>query len=229
MYHIRKLCTVANIADSSILRPMLLGLLVTNPMLFLIIALGIGIAITIHEFAHAWVADKLGDPTPRYQGRVTLDPRAHLDPVGTIAILIAGFGWGKPVNFDPYNLKEPVRDTALIAFAGPLSNILLATCLAVLIQLNILPSLLSTAAQVIMQINVMLAIFNMVPIYPLDGSKIITAFLPKATAFEFESFMEKYGFFVLIFMVLPWNGSSPISQLISPAIDFVMNILLMRF
>ncbi len=207
---------------------MLLGLLFSNPPLFAIIALGICIAITIHEFAHAWVADKLGDPTPRYQGRVTLDPRAHLDPLGTLAIIVAGFGWGKPVSFDPYNLKEPVRDTALIAFAGPLSNLLLAGMLAGLIQIGILPEILVAAALIILQINVMLAIFNLVPIYPLDGSKIITAFLPKSTAYEFESFMEKYGFMVLIFMILPWNGTSPISMLISPAIDFVMNVLLFR-
>jgi len=207
---------------------MLLGLLFSNPLLFAVIALGIGIAITIHEFAHAWVADRLGDPTPRYQGRVTLDPRAHLDPLGTLAILVAGFGWGRPVSFDPYNLKEPVRDTALIAFAGPLSNLLLAALLAGLIQLGFLSELFEVAVSIILQINVMLAVFNLVPIYPLDGSKIITAFLPKATAYEFESFMEKYGFMVLIFMILPWNGTSPISMLISPAIDFVMNVLLFR-
>jgi len=205
---------------------MLLGLLFSNPFLFALIGAGLVVAITIHEFAHAFVADRLGDPTPRYQGRITLDPRAHLDPVGTIAILIAGFGWGRPVGFDPYNLKEPVRDTALIALAGPLSNILLAVALALLVQFGLLPGVLAAAATIVIQINVMLAIFNLVPIYPLDGSKIITALLPADTALEYENFMERYGFFVLLFMILPWNGTSPVSQLISPAIDFVMRLLL---
>lgn len=207
---------------------MLLSLLTSNPILFVIIAIGIILALTIHEFAHAWVADKLGDPTPRYQGRVTLNPLAHLDPIGTIAIFIAGFGWGKPVPFDPYNLKEPTRDGALIAFAGPLSNLLLATGLAILIQVGILPAVLIAAATIIMQINVMLALFNLIPIYPLDGSKVLMAILPKDTAYEYESFMERYGLFVLLFMILPWNGTSPVSQLISPAIDFVMKILLLQ-
>lgn len=208
---------------------MLIGLLASNPIVFAIIAVGIILALTIHEFAHAWVADRLGDPTPRYQGRVTLNPLAHLDPIGTAAIFLAGFGWGKPVAFDPYNLKEPVRDTALIAFAGPLSNILLAIALALVIQTGVLPAFLVAAVTIIMQINVMLAIFNLIPVHPLDGSKILSAFLPKDTAYEYESFMERYGFFVLIFMILPWNGTSPISQLISPAISFVMAILLGQF
>lgn len=208
---------------------MLLGLLASNPIVFFIIAVGIIAALTIHEFAHAWVADKLGDPTPRYQGRVTLNPLAHLDPIGTVAIFLAGFGWGKPVAFDPYNLKEPTRDTAIIAFAGPLSNILLALMLAISIHIGVLPSFLVSAVTIIMQINVMLALFNLIPIHPLDGSKILSAFLPQDTAYEYESFMEKYGFFVLIFMILPWNGVSPISQLISPAIQFVMSLLLLQF
>jgi Zn-dependent protease len=208
---------------------MLIGLLASNPIVFAIIAVGIILALTIHEFAHAWVADRLGDPTPRYQGRVTLNPLAHLDPIGTAAIFLAGFGWGKPVAFDTYNLKEPVRDSALIAFAGPLSNILFAVVLALVIQTGILPAFLLAAITIIMRINVMLAIFNLVPIHPLDGSKILSAFLPKDTAYEYESFMERYGFFVLIFMILPWNGTSPISQLISPAISFVMTMLLGQF
>lgn len=203
---------------------MLIDLLFTNPIGFIILAVGILLAITIHEFAHAWVADKLGDPTPRYQERVTLDPRAHLDPLGTAAIFFAGFGWGKPVAFDPYNLKEPVRDTALIALAGPASNLVLAGILGVVVQMGVLGAF-STVALLIIQINVMLAIFNLVPVYPLDGSKIILALLPKETAYEYEQFMNRYGLFVLLFLILPWNGSSPVSRLISPIIDMVMSVL----
>jgi Zn-dependent protease len=204
---------------------MLLGLLFSNPIAFIIIAVGLVVAITIHEFAHAWVADKLGDPTPRYQDRVTLDPRAHLDPIGTLAILVAGFGWGKPVPFDPYNLENPQRDAALIALAGPASNMLLAIALALLVHSGIL-GFLALPAAFIIQINVMLAIFNMVPVHPLDGSKILMAFLPGDTAYEYEQFMRRYGMFVLLLLIVPWSGgSSPVSQLIYPIIDFVMELL----
>lgn len=203
---------------------MLLSYLFVNPLGFLIIAIGILLAITIHEFAHAWVADKLGDPTPRYQGRVTLDPRAHLDPIGTLAIFIAGFGWGKPVPFDPYNLKEPKRDTALIALAGPASNIILAVLLAALIHSGVLAGFASIAT-IIIQINVMLAVFNLVPVYPLDGSKILMAFLPNETAYEYDNFMTRYGMIVLLLLIVPWGGSSAISQLIFPVISWVMMVL----
>lgn len=204
---------------------MILAILFSNPILFLFIALGIIAAITIHEFAHAFVADLLGDPTPRHQDRVTLNPKAHLDPIGTAAIFLAGFGWGRPVAFDPFNLKEPVRDTALIAIAGPISNILLAILLAGLIWLGINP-VIDAGLTIILQINVMLAIFNLVPIHPLDGSKILSALLPRDTAQEYERFMERYGLFVLLFMILPWGGVSPIRQLISPIIDLVVRLLL---
>ena len=204
----------------------LLSILFNDPISFVMIAVGLIISVTIHEFAHAFVADKLGDPTPKYQGRVTIDPRAHLDPMGTLAILIIGFGWGKAVQFDPFNLKDPKRDTALIALAGPASNIILATILSLVIGImNITGVLLSILVTVIF-INVMLAIFNLVPIAPLDGSKIAQALLPKHVALEYEMFMRRYGTFVLLGLLLPWNGSgSPISHLISPIIEFITSIL----
>lgn len=205
---------------------MLLTVLFSNPLAFLIIATGLVVAITIHEFAHAWVADKLGDPTPRSEDRVTLDPRSHLDPLGTVAILVAGFGWGKPVPFDPYNLREPLRDTALIALAGPVSNLLLAIVLALIVNFNILPiGFLNTAFITVIQINVMLAIFNLVPVHPLDGSKILMALLPEDTAYEYEAFMHRYGMLVLLLLIMPWNGVSPISQLITPVIQTTMGLL----
>ena len=204
----------------------LLSILFSDRLSFIMIAIGLIISVTIHEFSHAFVADKLGDPTPRYQGRVTLDPRAHLDPMGTVAILILGFGWGKAVQFDPYNLKDPKRDIALIALAGPASNIILATILSIAIGVfGISGALLSILATVIF-INVMLAIFNLVPIAPLDGSKIAQTLLPKSIALDYEMFMRKYGTLVLIGLIFPWNGSgSPISHLISPIIDFIIKIL----
>lgn len=204
----------------------LLSLLFSEPITFFIIAIGLVISITIHEFAHAFTADKLGDPTPRYQGRITLDPRAHLDPLGTIMLLIIGFGWGKPVQFDPYNLKDPVRETALIAFAGPAVNIIFAILVSVLIGIfNFTGAALLICAYLIM-INISLAIFNLVPVYPLDGSKILQSILPKHMALEYELFMTRYSNLVLIGLILPlFNGRSAVSHLISPIIDVVFSLL----
>ena len=204
----------------------LISLLFSDPISFVLVAVGLVISVTIHEFAHAYVADKLGDPTPRYQGRVTLDPRAHLDPFGTLAILLIGFGWGKAVQFDPYNLKDPKRDVALIALAGPALNILLATLLSLAIGFLNLQGIVLAVLLPVIFINVMLAIFNLVPVSPLDGSKIAQAILPKEVALEYELFMSRYGNFVLLALILPLFGSrSAISQLISPVIEFVITML----
>lgn len=204
----------------------MLGLLFSNPLSFLILFPGLILAIAVHEFAHALTADQLGDPTPRAQGRLTLDPRAHLDPIGTIAILLTRFGWGKPVQFDPYNLKDPVRDTALISLAGPLSNLMMAGGLSLIINLSLLPwGWVNFALVQILIINVVLAIFNLVPVHPLDGSKILVALLPKESAHEYELAMQRYGLWILLFLIMPWGGVSPISQLVSPVIDLVVRML----
>jgi len=205
----------------------MISFLFSNPLLFFIIVIGLVLAITIHEFAHAFVADKLGDPTPRYQGRVTLNPMAHLDPLGTMAMLFTRFGWGKPVQYDPYNLKEPLRDTALIAIAGPLSNILVAALISILIHLLPLPDMIISALVQILFINLSLAIFNLIPIYPLDGSKIILILLPKETAYEYEQVMHQYGMFILLMMILPiWNGISVVSTLVSPVLNLLYSLFL---
>jgi len=208
----------------------MLDLITTNPLVFFFWALGLIIAITVHEFAHALVADKLGDPTPRLQGRLTLNPLAHLDPMGTIMLLIARFGWGKPVQFDPYNLQEPKRDSMLIALAGPVSNMITAIALSLIIRLS---PLISPTAGVLSQflvpiifLNVMLAIFNLLPVHPLDGGKILVGLLPDNLAVEVDDFFRRYGTIILILLILPFTPWSPISSLISPAINFVLNILL---
>src|SRR3990172_11954241 len=104
----------------------MIGELFNNPLSFVFWLLGLTVAITVHEFAHAYAAERLGDPTPRLMGRLTLNPLAHLDPLGTLMLLIARFGWGKPVQFDPFNLRHPRRDSALISLAGPASNLIMA-------------------------------------------------------------------------------------------------------
>jgi Zn-dependent protease len=205
----------------------MINLLFSDPLAFIVIFGGLLLSIAVHEFAHAWAADRLGDPTPRIQGRLTLDPRAHLDPIGTLALLFTRFGWGKPVQFDPYNLKEPLRDAALISLAGPVTNIVIALALALLINLNLIPFVwLYTGLVQVLVINVVLAIFNLVPVYPLDGSKILVALLPAGAADEYNQFMRRYGMMVLLFLLFPWNGISPVSQLIGPVIDAIVTILL---
>ncbi len=208
----------------------MLNLLFSSPIAFAILAVVLVASITIHEFAHAWAADHLGDPTPRSQGRITLNPLAHLDPLGTLAILLIGFGWGRPVVFDPYNLKNPVKDAALIALAGPASNLILATIVAIAFKLGLLSFLsvigASAIITLIVSLNVMLAIFNLIPVFPLDGEKILVAILPRTTAIEYSQFMRRYGMIVLLFLLAPWSGSSPISTLISPIIGFITNVLI---
>lgn len=207
----------------------MINLLFTSPLAFAILATVLVASITIHEFAHAWIADRLGDPTPRSQGRVTLNPLAHLDPVGTVALVLIGFGWGKPVMFDPYNLKDPVKEGALIALAGPTSNLIIASIFALGFRLGAFAFLepigASAIIMLIVSLNVMLAIFNLVPVFPLDGEKILIALLPKATAIEYRQFMQRYGMFVLLALLVPWGGISPISRLISPVISFITTFL----
>ncbi len=202
-------------------------LLFSNPLLFIVWAIGLVLAISIHEYSHAVAADRLGDPTPRSQGRLTLNPLAHLDPLGTLALLLLGFGWGKPVLFDPYNLRSPRRDSALIAIAGPISNLLFALILSLIV--NFIPGIgvFSAVFPIIIIMNITLAIFNLVPVFPLDGEKILGGLLPAEIYREYSTIMSQYGTIILIFMLLPIAGGvSPISALISPVISFVANLLL---
>lgn len=193
---------------------------------FFFVALSLLVALVIHEFAHGWMADKLGDPTARHQGRLSLNPLAHLDPLGTLAILLTGFGWGKPVLFDPFNLKNPRRDAALIGLAGPLSNLLLAIVCGILLHIFSLPLLLTVTLISIVQFNLMLGIFNLIPIHPLDGGKILIGFLPRDLAYEYNAVLSQYGLLILLFLVFPFTGTSPVSLFLSPILRFLMNILI---
>lgn len=195
------------------------------------------IAITVHEAAHAWMADRLGDPTARLMGRLSLNPMVHYDRVGTTLLLaltilhalgapVIPFGWAKPVQFDPYNLKNPRRDSALISLAGPASNLILATILSILLHLAPSFALISLVSPIIV-LNVVLAIFNLVPIHPLDGGKIFVGLLPERDAHEADMFLHRYGFIILMFLIFPWGqGQSPLFTAIGPVINFIVNILL---
>lgn len=156
-----------------------------NPIALLSFALSLIIGLTIHEFAHAFIAEKLGDPTAKYQGRVTLNPLAHLDPFGSIMLLIAGFGWGKPVPVNPQYFSRPAIDELLVALAGPASNLIMASVLGIIVQFNPIPVINELLVPVVF-INVMLAVFNLIPIPPLDGSKMLRPFVSETTFRQFE-------------------------------------------
>ena len=204
----------------------MINLLFSNPCEFFIAFGGLILSLSFHEFAHAWVADFLGDPTPRRQGRVTLNPLKHLDPLGTVALLLVSFGWGKPVEIDPFNLKNPVRDSALIALAGPVTNLLIAGLIAIIVRAVALPESVMEGLIDVTVINVVLAIFNLIPVHPLDGSKIVMPLLPRRLGLEYEQFMEKFGLFLMLGLIVPWyNGVSPVSVLITPVIRFVTGLL----
>lgn len=208
----------------------MLNTLLKDPISFVITFLSLIIAITIHEFAHAWAADRLGDPTPRAQGRLTLNPLAHLDPIGTLLILFAPIGWGKPVQFDPYNLENPRRDAALISLAGPLSNILLATVFALFLDyLFHSGGITEIWGQVLADmiiLNVSLAVFNLVPIHPLDGGKILIALLPDNLASDWDRFLHQYGMYILILLIFPIFGhGSLLFSFISPLIHLIISLL----
>lgn len=200
------------------------------------------IAITVHEAAHAYMADRLGDPTPKMMGRLSLNPLVHYDPIGTTLLLVLvvmkavgipviPFGWAKPVRFDPYNLKNPRRDAALISLAGPGSNLILAGILGIVLRLTSTPfsplSFLSTAFVPIIVLNVVLALFNLVPVHPLDGGKILVGLLPPEQAYDTDRFLKQYGIIVLFMLLFPvFGGTSPIFLVLEPALRVILGILI---
>ena len=192
--------------------------LFTNPLFFAVWAVSLIVAVTVHEFAHAYVADKLGDPTPRLMGRVTLNPLAHLDPMGTVALLFLGFGWGRPVPFDPFNLQSPKRDAALISLAGPASNIGMVMAITLLHYVTGLPLGLTI---IIVQLNLMLAVFNLIPVHPLDGFKIVGGLLTDEQADSWYR-LEPYGMYLLLLFILPITPNGPlVSFIIGPILAFI--------
>lgn len=207
----------------------LVTLLLYNVLMIdrLLLAPAFLIALTIHELAHALVADRLGDPTPRSDSRISLNPLKHLDLYGAVLFLITGFGWAKPVVYDPYNLAHPRRDGSLIALAGPASNLLFAAIIS--LALRLFPQLysLNFLLYPLIAINISLAIFNLVPVSPLDGEKILAGLLPRDMAYEFQSVMSRYGTLILILLLLPVFGPiSPIQSLIGPIISNISHLLL---
>lgn len=209
----------------------MISYLFSNPLIFIIYFIAILVAIAIHEFSHAWAADYLGDPTPRLQGRLKLNPLVHIDKIGMLFLLFFGFGWGKPVQFDPYNLKEPRRDAAIISLAGPSSNFILAIILSILLklfiflQLNFLIIIGSFIFIPMIKMNIILGVFNLLPIYPMDGFKIVAGILPEEKAQEWNQ-LQRYGMIFLILLIFPIAGSSMLNNILQPIVDFISNLLI---
>ena len=183
------------------------------------------IASTFHEYAHAWTATKLGDLTSKVNGRLTLNPLKHIDPLGALCMILFKFGWSKPVPINEYNFENRTRDTALVSFAGPISNILL------LFAISLLNSIIKPTGNFYVffvtfaMVNIVLAIFNLLPIPPLDGHKIVRAFLPQKARFYWEN-LERFQIPFLIILLIPiFPFGSIISLLISKVSSFLLSVL----
>lgn len=192
-----------------------------DPAYVLSFLIALTIALTIHEFAHAKAAELAGDPTARENGRVSLNPLDHFDPIGTTMILVAGLGWAKPVPVNPFRFKHPRRDDLLVSLWGPLSNVLIALLFGLLIRFNILPAYHNPLFLTIMSLNLVLAFFNLIPIPPLDGSHVLSALLPTQSARKLDDFYQRWGFVMLIVFLM-----SPARMIIFIPVDIIMVLVL---
>ncbi len=187
---------------------MLIGNLLDNPIMLLVWIVAIMVVLTIHEFSHALAATYLGDPTAKSQGRLTLNPLSHVSWLGFFMLLLIGFGWGNPVPFNPYNLKYPKWGPAMVAAAGPLSNLLMAILSAIALKLimafALLPesNLLFQFLNLMIMLNIVLMIFNLLPLPPLDGSKILFTFLDDYKYADIKQTLETQGSTFLLLLIV---------------------------
>lgn len=195
------------------------------------------IAFTVHELAHAWTADWFGDDTPRLSGRLTWNPLAHLDFMGSLLILVSGFGWAKPVPINLYALQRRNQYAPMwVALAGPVSNLLLAALAAIPIRLGLVPifgaagSLLPSASELLFEfitLNLILLLFNLIPLAPLDGEKVLTYLLPPASRATLDQ-LRPYGPMILLGLIFvgPWLGINLLGTLIGTPATFLFRILI---
>lgn len=222
--------------------------MLTNPILLLLRAPAILFNLSLHEFAHGYMADKLGDPTARMSGRLTLNPLKHLDLIGTLAIFLFHFGWAKPVPLNPYNFRQPRRDMMLSALAGPFSNLACALVCGIIMRFlprsfiyltahtffagtGVIPGNFAQFIAIMLFsfffYGLILAVFNLIPIPPLDGSKILYYVLPSSIAYEYMK-LERYGFFILLGIIFigSFFGIPLLWSIIQPFITFFSYLLL---
>jgi len=205
-----------------------------DPWGLLLLTPGLLFGFTIHEFSHAWVAYRLGDDTAARQGRLTLNPLVHLDLMGTLLFLIAGFGWARPVPINPAHFKDPKKGDFLATGAGPLSNLLGAIVLASVLRFvepaaTTTGSMASTFAEVLryaVYVNLLLCFFNLIPIFPLDGARILRALLPLNQAYQFSR-LEPMGPLILMAIIIggPYIGLDVFGVLVGAPIRFFMALL----
>ncbi|RPI79490.1 MAG: site-2 protease family protein [Desulfobacteraceae bacterium] len=177
--------------------------LLRDPKAFILMAIPLLYSIIFHELAHGWVAYRMGDPTAKLMGRLSLNPLKHLDPIGTLMLFFVGFGWAKPVPVNFQNLRPRRAGLILVSSAGILTNILLAVAAIFISHLEPVYSnkVLATVFFWLIRINIVLAVFNLIPIPPLDGSKILMGFLPARYQYYFAR-LEPYGFFIILALLL---------------------------
>ena len=206
----------------------------SNPMDWimekLMILPGILIGLSFHEFGHAYVSTKLGDPTPKLQGRVTINPLAHIDPVGMVCLLFCGFGWGIPVQINPTYYKNRRRDEILVGFAGVAMNLILAIVFSLLVRVGTMSyqvigaeagSILTQILVNVVAINVVLMVFNLLPVPPLDGFGIVTNLFHLEKYSWYQQYYQ-WGYFILIFLVL----LGVVSAILGPVTSFIMKLLM---
>lgn len=207
---------------------MLIQTLLSEPIFFILWVAAIIFALTIHEFSHGLVARLQGDPTAEREGRLTLNPLSHIDWMGFFLLVVAGFGWAKPIPFNPYNLKYKRFGPALVALAGPLSNILMVVIVGVVLSLIYRftgvdsENLMVLFFVLVIQVNILLAVFNFIPIPPLDGSKILFSFIGESRP-EVVMFLEKYGIWMLLALI--FFGGNLIGGIFSFFYNFTLSLI----
>lgn len=196
----------------------LLSLLFRQPALFILLVPILLYSVIAHEVAHGWVASLFGDNTARRNGRLSINPLSHLDPMGTLALFLIGFGWAKPVPVDYAKLSSSRRAIVSVSLAGVTTNILIAAIAIFLLNIRAVQSnqLFVSILFITQRINIVLGAFNLIPIPPLDGSRVLMEFLPVAAKYKLAA-IEPYGF--MIILVLLWTG------ILSPVIAFIQNII----
>jgi len=197
----------------------LLSLLFRNPAAFILLVPLLLYSVIAHEVAHGWVASLFGDNTAKHYGRLSLNPMSHLDPMGTLALFLVGFGWAKPVPVDYGKLSQSRRAIVSVSLAGVVTNILIATIAIFFLNFKVFHSnrLFAAILFITARINIILGSFNLIPIPPLDGSRVLMEFLPVNAQYKLAK-LEPYGF--IIILVLLWTG------ILSPVITFMQNLIL---